>query len=176
MKKNEYTLISDLQLEEKRCRIENINKKGEKTYIIVYNILGEKRAEVLRDLEEIVANEEEINTQVFNDFYIGLIMEFTNIIMDKNDIKFMLSEGNLTSKILMQEMNDMVYELQYEKAMENLANIRTMTINMIAQEGLAEMKYLDERLRKQAERGRKLIKQKEVKRNRVHKPIKAKRK
>ena len=171
-----FTLISDLKEEEIRCKIKNTNKEGEQTFITVYNILGEKRVQVMKDLENIVGDGEEINAQKFNEFYLGLIIEFTDLIMDRDDILFLLNEGNLTSKILMQEMNDMVYELQYEKAMENLANIRTMTINMIAQEGLAEMKYLDERLRKQAERGRKLIKQKEVKRNRVHKPIKAKRK
>lgn len=170
-----FTLISDLREDEIRCKIKNTNKKGEQTYITVYNILGEKRVEVLKDLEDIVGEGEEVNKQQFNDFYIRLIIEFTDLIIDHDDILFLLNEGNLTSKILMQEINDMIYELQYEKAMENLANIRTMTINMIAQEGLAEMKYLDERLKRQAERGRKLIKQKEV-RSRVHKPIKSKRK
>ena len=87
---------------------------------------------------------EEVNTKDFNDFYLRIITEFTDLIMDRDDILFILNQGNLTSKILMQEINDMIYELQYEKAMENLANIRTMTINMIAQEGLNEMKYLDE--------------------------------
>lgn len=172
---DKLTLISDLELTEVRCKIENINKKGEKTYIKVFNILGDRRNEILEELETIMSIHEEVNEETFNNFYIGLIIEFTDIIMDKDDITFMLKEGNLTSKILMQEINDMIYELQYEKAMENLANIRTMTINMIAQEGLNEMKYLDERLKRQAEKGRKLIKQKEV-RSRVHKPIKAKRK
>ena len=170
-----FTLVSELREDEVRCKIKNTNKKGEQSYITVYNILGEKRIEVIKDLEDIVGVGDEVNTEKFNDFYVRLIVEFTDLIMDTEDILFLLSEGNLTSKILMQEINDMVYELQYEKAMENLANIRTMTINMIAQEGLNEMKYLDDRLRRQAEKGRKLIKQKEI-RSRVHKPIKAKRK
>lgn len=170
-----FTLISDLMEEEVRCKIKNTNKKGEQSYITVYNIIGEKRVEVLKDLEDIVGDGKEVNTKDFNDFYLRIITEFTDLIMDRDDILFILNQGNLTSKILMQEINDMIYELQYEKAMENLANIRTMTINMIAQEGLNEMKYLDDRLKKQAEKGRKLIKQKET-RGRVHKPIKAKRK
>lgn len=155
--RDKYTLISDLQLEEIRCKIENINKKGEKTYITVYNILGEKRTEVLRDLEEIIANKEEINAQVFNDFYISLIIEFTNIIMDKDDIKFMLGEGNLTSKILMQEINDMVYELQYESAMNNLANVRNLTLGMLNEAALQELKYAEDRLKRANESRRKMI-------------------
>ncbi len=164
--KNKYTLLSDLRLEEVRCKIENINKKGEKTYITVYNILGEKRAEVLRDLEEIISINEEINAQVFNDFYIGLIIEFTNIIMDKDDITFMLSEGNLTSKILMQEINDMIYELQYESAMNNLANVRNLTLGMITQTALQEMQYAEERLKRENERKSKIINHKVKKLNR----------
>ena len=163
---NKYTLLSDLRLEEVRCKIENINKKGEKTYITVYNILGEKRAEVLRDLEEIISINEEINAQVFNDFYIGLIIEFTNIIMDKDDITFMLSEGNLTSKILMQEINDMIYELQYESAMNNLANVRNLTLGMITQTALQEMQYAEERLKRENERKSKIINHKVKKLNR----------
>jgi hypothetical protein len=154
---NKYTLVSDLQLNEVRCKIENFNKKGEKTYITEYNILGEKRMEVLSDLEEIVVNKEEINAQVFSDFYIGLIMEFTDIIMDKDDISFMLNEGNLTSKILMQEINDMIYELQYETAMNNLANVRNITLNMLSQASLQEMKNAEDRLKKENEKRRKLI-------------------
>ena len=46
-----FTLVSDLMEEEVRCKIKNTNKKGEQTYITVYNIIGEKRVEVLKDLE-----------------------------------------------------------------------------------------------------------------------------
>ncbi len=164
--RNKYTLISDLRLDEVRCKIENINKKGEKTYITVYNILGEKREEVFRDLEAIISNEEEINVQIFNDFYIGLIMEFTDVIIDKSDISFMLSEGNLTSKILMQEINDMVYELQYESAMNNLANVRNVTLGMLNQVALQEMQLAEQRIKRENERKDKLINHKVKKRNR----------
>ena len=43
---DKLTLISDLELTEVRCKIENINKKGEKTYIKVFNILGDRRNEI----------------------------------------------------------------------------------------------------------------------------------
>lgn len=157
---DKLTLISDLELTEVRCKIENINKKGEKTYIKVFNILGDRRNEILEELETIMSIHEEVNEETFNNFYIGLIIEFTDIIMDKDDITFMLKEGNLTSKILMQEINDMIYELQYESAMNNLANVRTMSLGMLTQEALKSMKYTELRITKENERVERLIKHK----------------
>ncbi|MBQ2408662.1 MAG: hypothetical protein II309_04425 [Bacilli bacterium] len=157
---DKLTLISDLELTEVRCKIENINKKGEKTYIKVFNILGDRRNEILEELETIMSIHEEVNEETFNNFYIGLIIEFTDIIMDKDDITFMLKEGNLTSKILMQEINDMIYELQYESAMNNLANVRTMSLGMLTQEALKSMKYTELRIAKENERVERLVKHK----------------
>ena len=157
---DKLTLISDLELTEVRCKIENINKKGEKTYIKVFNILGDRRSEILEELETIMSIHEEVNEETFNNFYIGLIIEFTDIIMDKDDITFMLKEGNLTSKILMQEINDMIYELQYESAMNNLANVRTMSLGMLTQEALKSMKYTELRIAKENERVERLVKHK----------------
>ncbi len=157
---DKLTLISDLELTEVRCKIENINKKGEKTYIKVFNILGDRRNEILEELNTMISIHEEVNEETFNNFYIGLIIEFTDIIMDKDDITFMLKEGNLTSKILMQEINDMIYELQYESAMNNLANVRTMSLGMLTQEALKSMKYTEMRLAKENERTERLIKHK----------------
>ena len=119
-----------------------------------------KYIEILEELETIMSIHEEVNEETFNNFYIGLIIEFTDIIMDKDDITFMLKEGNLTSKILMQEINDMIYELQYESAMNNLANVRTMSLGMLTQEALKSMKYTELRIAKENERVERLVKHK----------------
>lgn len=161
-----FTLISELQLEKVRCKIENINKKGEKTYITVFNILGERRMEVLEELKLITGDKEQVDVEVFNNFYIGLILEFTDIIMDKEDITFMINEGNLTSKILLQEINDIIYELQFEDAMNNLANARTLTLGMLAENALQEINYAKARLDRENERKEKTIIHKAKKRNR----------
>lgn len=161
-----FTLISELQLEKVRCKIENINKKGEKTYITVFNILGERRMEILEELKLITGDKEQVDVEVFNNFYIGLILEFTDIIMDKEDITFMINEGNLTSKILLQEINDIIYELQFEDAMSNLANARTLTLGMLAENALQEINYAKARLDRENERKEKTIIHKAKKRNR----------
>ena len=80
--------------------------------------------------------------------------------MDRDDILFILNQGNLTSKILMQEINDMIYELQYESAMNNLANVRTMSLGMLTQEALKSMKYTELRIAKENERVERLVKHK----------------
>lgn len=154
------TLISELRLNEVRCKIENINNKGEKTYIKVFNILGDRRNEVLKELEDLLTIYDVINEDAFNAFYIGLIIEFTDIIMDRDEITFMLKEGNLTSKILLQEINDMIYELQYEGAMHNLSQVRNLTLGMLTEKGLQEMKYAEDRLAIENEKRERLIKHK----------------
>ena len=48
---NKYTFTSDLVADDIRCKIKNINKEGEETYITVWNIKGERRVQVLEELK-----------------------------------------------------------------------------------------------------------------------------
>ena len=162
------TLLSDLKADELRCKIKNINKKGETTFIEVYNILGERRGRLLEELTELL-NNSEVNDETFNNFYFNLIIEFTNLVMDVDDVKFLINEGTQVSKVLMQEINDMIYELQYEYAMEQLQVTRNLALGMLSQRMLEEMKYAEDRLNQEKEKRNKIInhKTKKVNRRRV---------
>ena len=134
----EYSFTSDLIADDIRCKIKNINKEGEERYITVWNIKGERRSQVLEELKEITELTED-DTEIFNRFYTGLILEFTDLVLDTDDILFMINDGTLVSKMLLQEFNDMLYEIQYE-------------IAMIQQSALDEMKYAQEKIEKTKER------------------------
>ena len=54
--------------------------------------------------------------------------------------------------MLLQEFNDMLYEIQYEIAMEQLQVTRNLAIAMIQQSALDEMKYAQEKIEKTKER------------------------
>ena len=77
----EYSFTSDLIADDIRCKIKNINKEGEERYITVWNIKGERRSQVLEELKEITELTED-DTEIFNRFYVGLILEFTDLVLD----------------------------------------------------------------------------------------------
>lgn len=147
----EYSFTSDLIADDIRCKIKNINKEGEERYITVWNIKGERRSQVLEELKEITELTED-DTEIFNRFYTGLILEFTDLVLDTDDILFMINDGSLVSRMLMQEFNDMLYEIQYEIAMNQLQETRNLAIAMIQQSALDEMKYAQERIEKAKEK------------------------
>lgn len=148
---NKYSFTSDLVADDIRCKIKNINKEGEERYITVWNIKGERRVQVLEELQEITQLTED-DVEIFNRFYTGLILEFTDLVIDTDDVTFLLNDGTLESRMLLQEFNDMLYEIQYEIAMNQLQETRNLAIAMIQQSALDEMKYAQERIEKTKER------------------------
>ena len=134
----DYTFTSDLVADDIRCKIKNINKEGQETFITVWNIKGDRRVQVLQELQELTQIAED-DADLFDKFYTGLILEFTDLVLDTDDILFMINDGSLVSRMLMQEFNDMLYEIQYE-------------IAMIQQSALDEMKYAQERIEKAKEK------------------------
>ena len=147
----DYTFTSDLVADDIRCKIKNINKEGQETFITVWNIKGDRRVQVLQELQELTQIVED-DADLFDKFYTGLILEFTDLVLDTDDILFMINDGSLVSRMLMQEFNDMLYEIQYEIAMNQLQETRNLAIAMIQQSALDEMKYAQERIEKTKER------------------------
>lgn len=142
-----FALVSDLKADDIRCKIKCVNKKGEVTYITVYNIKGVRRQELVNEFTELLG-EGEPNIEEFTSIYTTMILEFTDLVLDVADVEFLLNDGTLTSKQLLHEFNEMIYELQYEIAINQLANIRNMSLALIAETGLQEMKLTEEHIQK----------------------------
>lgn len=137
-------LVSDLKAKEVRCKIKNIDKNGEEVFITVYNIKGERRNEIVQQLESVLNDDKD---ESFNMFYLSLMIEFTDLMIDTKDVKFLLDSGNMASQLLLQEFNDMVYELQYQMAMEQLANVRKLALTKIADSTLKLMEDVDRKIK-----------------------------
>lgn len=141
------TFTSDLIADDIRCKIKVISKEdGEPSYITVWNIKGERRQEVLNELNTIMELHNEDDEKLFNMFYTNLILEFTDLVMDTDDVLFLLNDSTLAGKMLMQEFSDMIYEIQYEIAMDNLQQTRNLAMALITQTAIDEMNYAQERV------------------------------
>lgn len=138
---------SDLVADDIRCKLKVISKEdGEPSYITVWNIKGERRQEVLNELNTIMELHNEDDEKLFNMFYTNLILEFTDLVMDTDDVLFLLNDSTLAGKMLMQEFSDMIYEIQYEIAMDNLQQTRNLAMALITQATIDEMNYAQERV------------------------------
>ena len=63
-----------------------------------------------------------------DDYYAELISEFTDIELDKTNIVEIIKNPSLPFLILKQELDSMIYELQYEHMSELIAQSRLLII------------------------------------------------
>ena len=129
----QLTYASDLIADDVRTRIQSFDKNGKETFITVFNIKGERKAELMDEFQEMFENIDSITEEVFNDFYSRLVLEFTDLVMDTEDILILLTDGNFVAQKLIQEFNDMIFEIQINFAFEQLATVRQLAIARISQ-------------------------------------------
>lgn len=123
-----------------RCIIPYKDVEGNNKQIEVYNIIGERRKQILGKLEEIVQVEEGQEEIAIHDYYMELISEFSDIKLDETDINEILLNPTLEFQILRKEIDDMIYELQYELVCEQIKINRALIINDMNQQSLKEFK------------------------------------
>lgn len=123
-----------------RCIIPYKDVEGNDKQIEVYNIIGERRKQILGKLEEIVQVEEGQEEIAIHDYYMELISEFSDVELDETDINEILLNPTLEFQILRKEIDDMIYELQYELICEQIKINRALIINGMNQQSLKEFK------------------------------------
>lgn len=111
-----------------RCMIP-FGDSEETKYIQVYNIIGDRRGEILSDLNELVNEDKDLTEYIINSYYTNLIMEFTDIKIDETDITEILMNPTLEFQILKHELDDMIYELQYEDLCKKISQSRLLILN-----------------------------------------------
>ena len=120
--------LNELKGDLVRCIIPYKTNDGEEKQIEVYNIEGERRKQVLEKLNEIADKVNDFGELALDDYYAEIIMEFTDIELDKTNIVEIMKNPRLEWLVLQKELNDMIYELQYEHMSELIAQSRLLII------------------------------------------------
>ena len=126
---------------------------GKEKQIEVYNIEGERRKQVLEKLNEIADKVNDFRELALDDYYAELIMEFTDVELDKTSIVEIMKNPKLEWLILKQEMDSMIYELQYEHMSELIAQSRLLMITGLEKQMEKELEVFT----KQIENSNKMI-------------------
>ena len=129
------------------------DNEGKEKQIEVYNIEGERRKQVLEKLNEIADKVNDFGELALDDYYAEIIMEFTDVELDKTSIIEIMKNPKLEWLILKQEMDSMIYELQYEHMSELIAQSRLLTITGMEKQMEKELEVFN----KQIENSNKMI-------------------
>ena len=145
--------LNELKGDLVRCIIPYKDNEGKEKQIEVYNIEGERRKQVLEKLNEIADKVNDFGELALDDYYAELIMEFTDIELDKTNIVEIMKNPRLEWLVLQKELNDMIYELQYEKMCEIINQSRLLTITGLEKQMEKELEVFT----KQIENSNKMI-------------------
>ena len=145
--------LNELKGDLVRCIIPYKDNDGKEKQIEVYNIEGERRKQVLEKLNEIVDKINDFGELALDDYYAELISEFTDIELDKTNIVEIMKNPRLEWLVLQKELNDMIYELQYEQMCEVIAQSRLLMITGMEKQMEKELEVFT----KQIENSNKMI-------------------
>ena len=120
--------LNELKGDLVRCVIPYKTNDGKEKQIEVYNIEGERRKQVLEKLNEIADKVNQYGELALDDYYAELISEFTDVELDKTNIVEIMKNPKMEWLVLQKELNDMIYELQYEYMSELIAQSRMLMI------------------------------------------------
>ena len=126
---------------------------GKEKQIEVYNIEGERRKQVLEKLNEIADKVNQYGELALDDYYAELISEFTDVELDKTNIVEIMKNPRLEWLVLQKELDDMIYELQYEQMSKLIAQSRLLTITGMEKQMEKELEVFT----KQIENSNKMI-------------------
>ena len=145
--------LNELKGDLVRCIIPYKDNEGKEKQIEVCNIGGERRKQVLEELNEIADKVNDFGELALDDYYAEIIMEFTDIELDKTSIIEIMKNPKLEWLILKQEMDSMIYELQYEHMSELIAQSRLLMITGMEKQMEKELEVFN----KQIENSNKMI-------------------
>lgn len=126
--------LKDLKGGSIRCIIPYKDVEGNKHEIEVYNIIGERRQAILQEITELIGEGQEINERTVDSYYTNLIMEFTNIKIDDTNINTIIANPTLEWQILMRELDEMIYEIQYEDICQQITKARVLVLESMKQQ------------------------------------------
>ena len=143
--------LNELKGDLVRCIIPYKTNDGKEKQIEVYNIEGERRKQVLEKLNEITDKVNQYGELALDDYYAELIMEFTDVELDKTNIVEIMKNPRLEWLVLQKELNDMIYELQYEKMCEIINQSRLLILTGMESEMEKELNIFKKQIDKSNE-------------------------
>ena len=143
--------LNELKGDLVRCIIPYKDNEGKEKQIEVYNIEGERRKQVLEKLNEIVDKINDFGELALDDYYAELISEFTDVELDKTNIVEIMKNPRLEWLVLQKELNDMIYELQYEKMCEIINQSRLLILTGMESEMEKELNIFKKQIDKSNE-------------------------
>ena len=143
--------LNELKGDLVRCIIPYKDNEGKEKQIEVYNIEGERRKQVLEKLNEIVDKVNQYGELALDDYYAELISEFTDVELDKTNIVEIMKNPRLEWLVLMNELNNMVYELQYEQMCEIINQSRLLILTGMESEMEKELNSFKKQIDKSNE-------------------------
>ena len=143
--------LNELKGDLVRCIIPYKDNDGKEKQIEVYNIEGERRKQVLEKLNEIVDKVNDFGELALDDYYAELISEFTDVELDKTNILEIMKNPRLEWLVLMNELNNMVYELQYEQMCEIVSNSRLLILSGMESQMEKELNVFKKQIEKSNE-------------------------
>lgn len=125
---------------------------GEKE-ITVFNVIGERRQEVLEELIKMVAiGKGKVGDDTVEQYYSYLITECTDIEYDDTMVSDLIINPTLPFQVLKKELDEISYELQYEYMCDKLNETRITVISGMGEQINTELTAYLESLLKQKER------------------------
>ena len=143
--------LNELKGDLVRCIIPYKTNDGKEKQIEVYNIEGERRKQVLEKLNEIADKINDFGELALDDYYAELISEFTDVELDKTNIVEIMKNPRLEWLVLQKELNDMIYELQYEHMCEIVSNSRLLILSGMESQMEKELNVFKEQIEKSNE-------------------------
>ena len=143
--------LNELKGDLVRCIIPYKDNDGKEKQIEVYNIEGERRKQVLEKLNEIADKVNDFGELALDDYYAEIIMEFTDIELDKTSIIEIMKNPKLEWLVLQKELNDMIYELQYEHMCEIISNSRLLILSGMESQMEKELNVFKKQIEKSNE-------------------------
>ena len=112
---------------------------GEHEYEVdIYNIQGEDKQKVLDFIAEINNREDIDDLEKVNIMYSKLLDDYTSLVVDVTDVTKLMDNSNHTLSIILNEINIMLCEIQYEQALAQLVEVKKFMISTVAEDMINE--------------------------------------
>ena len=146
--------LNELKSQTVRAIIDYTNEDGSKKQIEIYNIIGDRRQYVLDKLNQLAKDIEEngVGEYVTEDYYLDLIMEFTDVKADETSINEILTSPRFEFTAMRKILDDMVFEIQYEDLVAKMAINRQAILQGMVEQIEMENALYEEGVKKQQER------------------------